>query len=138
MSGYLAGIPMIGGLLDTIFGGIDRLTTSDEERLKFKHAMMMAAQPVIAALIAAQAEFDKAVMALRIAEVQSSDRFIRWSRPAMGWATFFLAGYALIVNHQHAETALWLFGIVNGLWSATRGAEGIVKRWAANGNGKVS
>lgn len=135
--GFMAAIPLIGTLLDSVFGGIDRISTTDEERLKAKQEIMQVAQPVIASVIAAQAEFDKASFALRVTEVQSGDRFVRWSRPLMGWVTFGLAAYALIVQHPLAETALWIFGLVNGLFSATRGMEKITAKWAmGNGNSK--
>lgn len=132
---FWAAVPIIGGLLDTIFRGVDELHTSTEEKLALQQKIMATAQPVITLLIQSQAEFDKAVMTLRVAEIQSGDRFIRWSRPLMGWMTFVVMGYALYTNHPQAEATVWLFGIVNGLWSATRGAEKIVGHWA-NGGGK--
>ena len=132
---WMAAIPMIGGLLSTVFGGLDELTTSTEEKLALQQKIMATAQPVIAAIIQAQAEFDKASFALRVAEVQSSDRFVRWTRPLMSWMTFGLWAYAFVVQHPAMEYAFYAFGLVAGLFSATRGFEKVVGQWANGKNG---
>jgi hypothetical protein len=135
---FLAGIPLIGSALASLFDGADKLFTSDEERLKFQHAILMAFQPVILVLVQAQAEFDKVRAQIELAAMQSGDRFVRWTRPAMTWLTFGFWAYCVITGNPQAEYAFYAFGIVGGLFSATRGGEKIVGQWMNGRNGKAA
>jgi hypothetical protein len=40
---FWAAIPVLGPLLDSIFNGIDKVSTTDEERLKLKQEIMATA-----------------------------------------------------------------------------------------------
>jgi len=136
---FLAAVPMIGQALDGVFSGLDKLFTSDDERLKGQHAILMAFQPVILTLIQAQGEFDKARAALETTALQSEDWFVRRSRPAMAWVTFGLWAYAFVTGHPMVDEAFAAFAVIAGLWSVTRGGEKIASAWVngKNGNGKV-
>lgn len=100
----------------------------------------MAFQPVILALVQAQAEFDKARSDLEKVALTSEDWFVRRSRPAMSWLTFLGWQYAEITGNANADHAFYAFCVVAGIWSATRGGEKIVTQWLGrkegNGNGK--
>lgn len=136
--GFWAAIPIIGSLLDSVFNGIDKISTTDEERLKFKQEMMLVAQPVISSLLAAQAAFDQAQAKVREAEIQSGDAFVRRTRPAMMWLTFGMWAYAMITNHPLAQEAFYAFGLIGGLFTASRGIEKGVMQWAKGKNGNGS
>ena len=133
--GFWTAIPLVGSLIDSIGSAVDRNVTSDEERLKMHQAIMATAQPVIQAVVQAQAEFDRMAFQLRIVETQSTDRFVRWTRPLMSWVTFILWGYAFVTHHPQMEYAFYAFGLVAGLFSATRGFEKVVGQWANGKNG---
>ena len=134
---FLAAVPLIGQALDSTFSGLDKLFTSDDERLKGKYAILMAFQPVITLLVQSQAEFDRMRAEVDIAAMKSEDRFIRWSRPAMSWITFIGWQYAMFISSPHADQAFYAFGLVAGLWSASRGGEKIISQWMGkNGNSK--
>ena len=127
--GFLAAVPIIGQALDSVFSGLDKLFTSDDERLKGQAAILMAFQPVILTLVQAQAEFDKARADLEKAALQSEDWFVRRSRPAMSWITFIGWQYMAYTNNAHADQAFYAFALVAGIWSVTRGGEKIVSQW---------
>jgi len=131
---FLAAVPMIGKALDGVFSGMDKLFTSDDERLKGQASILMAFQPVILTLVQAQAEFDKARADLEKAAIQSEDWFVRRSRPAMSWLTFILWAYAFVTGHPQVDEAFAAFAIIAGIWSATRGGEKIAATWM-NGHG---
>ena len=135
---FLAAVPVLGQALESVMGGLDKLFTSDDERLKGQHAILMAFQPVILLLVQAQADFDKVRMDLEKAALQSEDWFVRRSRPAMSWLTFFMWAYAFIVNHPRVEEAFAAFAIISGIWSVTRGGEKIVGKWVEHKNGNGS
>jgi hypothetical protein len=135
---FLASIPLIGSALSAIFDGADKLFTSDEERLKFQHLILMAFQPVILALVQVQAEFDKVRAQIELASLQSGDRFIRRTRPAMTWLTFAFWAYCVVTSNPQAEYAFYAFGIIGGFFSATRGGEKIVAQWVNGKNGKAA
>lgn len=149
--GFWAAVPMIGSLLDSIFGGIDKISTSDEEKLKLKQEIMATAAPVITLLIEAQKSFDQMRTQVELAAIQSGDTFVRRVRPALMVGTFIawagIEGYVMyLVGPQveylqaAAERAFWAFGLIGGLFTATRGVEKGVMRWAqgknGNGNGR--
>jgi len=144
--GFLAAIPFIGSLLDSVFNGIDKVSTTDEERLKFKHEMMTVAAPVITMLVQAQAEFDKAQRDIQIAALQSGDPFVRRVRPLLMCATFVawiaIEGFAMYLTgaspeylEAAAHRAFYAFGLIGGLFTATRGVEKGIMHWAASKNG---
>jgi len=146
MAGFLAAIPVIGQFLDSVFSGIDKISTTDEERLKFKTEMMTVAGPVITMLVQAQAEFDKAQKDIQIAAIQSGDAFVRRVRPMLMCATFLawagIEGFAMYMAGANpgymnaaADRAFWAFGLIGGLFTATRGIEKGVMHWAQR-NGK--
>lgn len=133
---FLAAVPIIGAALDSVFSGLDKLFTSDDERLKGQAAILMAFQPVILALVQAQGAFDKMRSDLEQAAIKSEDWFVRRSRPAMSWVTFIAWQYAASVQSPQADNAFTAFCIVAGIWSTTRGAEKVVDKWMGkNGNG---
>jgi len=143
---FLAAIPVIGGLLDSVFNGIDKISTTDEERLKFKADIMALSAPVITMLVQAQSEFDKAQQAIQIAAIQSGDAFVRRVRPALMCATFLawigIEGFAMYLNgasapylNDAAQRAFYAFGLIGGLFTATRGIEKGVMHWASTKNG---
>lgn len=131
---FLEAIPVIGQALETVFGGLDKLFTSDDERMKAQHAILMAFQPVILAVLQAQGQFDQLRQQTEIAMIQSGDRFVRWTRPAMTWLTFLTWGYMALTNHPQSEYAFYAFGLIGGLWSASRGGEKIVSKWVNGGS----
>jgi len=130
---FFAAVPVIGQALDSVFKGLDSLFTSDDERMKAQNAMLMAFQPVILAVLQAQGEFDKLRNQVDLAMLQSGDRLIRWTRPLMTWLTFITWGYMALTNHAQADYAFYAFGLIGGLWSASRGGEKIVSKWVNGG-----
>lgn len=136
--GFLAAIPLLGQALDSIFSGLDKLFTSDDERLKGQHAILMAIMPVVTVLIQAQAEFDRQRADLERDAMKSEDWFVRRSRPAMSWVTFVWWMSMELMHSARADYAFYAFCIVSGIWSATRGIEKIIPVWTngKTGNGK--
>lgn len=148
--GFWAAVPLVGSLIDSLGNAVDKVVTSDEERLTLHREMMSVAQPVLQAIISAQAEFDKMRTQLELASIASGDPFVRRVRPGLMVATFCawfgIEGYALYLVGPNLEylqdaalRAFGAFGIVGGLFTATRGIEKAVGRWAEgkNGNGNA-
>jgi hypothetical protein len=135
---FLAAIPIVGSLFDSIGNAIDKNVTSIEEKLKMKNEFTALVVPLFQVVFQAQAEFDKLQQQIRLAELQSGDRFVRWTRPAMTWLTFIFWGYCVVTGNPQAEYAFYAFGLIAGIFSATRGSEKIVAKWSngKNGNGK--
>ncbi len=124
-------IPLIGPIfegLKSIFGFIDNVHTSDEERLALKAQLMALYQPVLEGTI--KVEMQAAELRARMHEVEiKSDRILVWSlRPLMTWLTF---GYWIAVSTNYvsgnADNAFYAFGIVAGIFSGTRGIEKVVR-----------
>jgi len=134
---WLSAVPIIGGLFDSIGTAIDKNVTTDEERLKLRAEMMALAGPVIQSLVQAQGKFDEMKLQLQLAEVQSGDKFVRWTRPLMTWLTFTFWAYTVVFNHPAQEMAFYAFGLIGGLFSATRGAEKMVGKWSNGRNGNT-
>jgi hypothetical protein len=133
--GFLAAVPILGQALDGVFSGLDKLFTSDDERLKAQHQILLAFQPVILALVQAQAEFDRIRADVEKTALQSEDWFIRRSRPAMTWVTFGWWMFTEITSHPHADKAFYAFLLVSGIWTATRGGAQIIETWMGKKNG---
>ena len=131
---FLSALPIVGSFFESVGDVIDKVTTTDEERLKARVEMMALAGPAIQAIITAQGAFDQARLQLQVVEVQSGDRFVRWTRPLMTWLTFITWAYCLATNNPNTEMAFYAFGLIGGIFSATRGAEKMVSKWH-NGNG---
>lgn len=140
---FLAAIPVIGQLFTTVEKVVDELHVSDEERLVAKKAIMEVASPALEALLKAQSEFDQLAFRLREIELTSGDWFVRRTRPAMMWLTFLawvgVEGYLSVhggLTQASAERAFYAFGLIGGLFSATRGIEKAVDKWTTNGKTK--
>ncbi len=146
MPGFLAAIPLIGPLVDSVFNGIDKISTTDEERLKFKTEMWQVFAPVISLLVQAQASFDQAQKDIQIATIESGDSFIRRVRPTLMCLTFiaWVGLEAFMLYHPTpevgaaAQRAFYAFGLIGGLFTVTRGAEKAITQWVSgkSGNGK--
>jgi len=124
-------IPLIGRLfegLKSIFGFIDDIHTSDEEKLAAKAQLMGLYQPVLEAAI--QLQMQEAELRARIHEVEiKSDRILVWSlRPLMTWLTFaYWVAVSMNYVQGNADNAFYAFGIVAGIFSGTRGIEKVVR-----------
>lgn len=125
---FLAAIPVIGGFLSKVFDGIDSITTSDEERLQFKTTILEAQVPLLTDIVQADAELQKARVALETAALQS-DKFLVYSlRPILSYATFFYyMATSLGAVSGDPDKAFYAFGLVFGIFGVSRGAEKMAK-----------
>lgn len=140
MPAWLAAIPVLGGLFEAVGTAVDKIVTSDEERLKLKAEMMAMQVPVVTAIIEAQKHSNE--MQIRLAEAElKSEHWLVWSRrPILSYAAFANAILANVFgalghNYMAQDDAWWLALAINGLDVGSRGAEKVVG--ALRGNGKV-
>lgn len=128
---FLAAIPIIGQLFDAIGGAIDRNSTTDEERLKFKADMMALQVPVITAVMQAQQAANE--MQVKLAELElKNEHWLVWSRrPILAYLSILnligtnVAG-ALGYNYMDPTDALYFALLINGLDTGTRGIEKVL------------
>ena len=151
---FLASLPIIGSFFEAAGNAVDKLVTSDEERLQVKAKIVELSAPVLQAVVQAQVSANELQAKIVQAEAASEDRMVRWRRPILSFLAAFnflgvlwwwiladrtvnifdVTEIPVIVSYSFMFAAL-----VNGLDVGTRGLEKMVGSWAskgANGNGK--
>ena len=146
--GFLASLPIIGSFFQSIGDTVDKLVTSDEERLQVKAKITELSAPVLMAVVAAQVSANELQARIVEAEAKSEDRMVRWRRPILSllaagnfmvvlwwWLLhggtvdiFEITEIPAVVSYSFTFAAL-----VNGLDVGTRGLEKMVGKWASNG-----
>ena len=134
MPAWLAAIPVIGGLIDSIGNAIDKNVTSDQERLKLKAEMTSMYVPVLTAVIQAQATMNE--LQVKMAEIEAkSEHWLVWSRrPIIAFAAIFnfiLANVLAAFGYAYMDPteAMYFAMLVNGLDTGSRGIEKLAQTW---------
>lgn len=129
MPAWLAAIPVIGDLFDKVGGAVDKLVTSDEERLKVKAELTSLYVPVLQSVMEAQKQANE--MQVRIAEIEvKSEHWLVWSRrPIIAYLSILNLIIAGFIKHMSIDTAFYFAMVVNGLDTGTRGIEKIMGKF---------
>ena len=126
--GFWAAIPIIGTLFEKIGEAIDRNSTTDEERLKFKAELMSLYAPVLVAVLDAQKSLNE--MQVKMAEIEAkSEHWMVWARRPI--IAFMAVGNfigASLFGYMDANNAFYFACLANGLDMASRGVEKVVDK----------
>lgn len=99
MAGFSAIVSGLSGLFNSIFGGIDSISTSDEERLEWKTKMMALQRDILSAVFELEKIYVKAQSTVLTAELQHGNWLTRSWRPLtmlvfVGFVVWFGIGTA--------------------------------------------
>ena len=97
-----------GGILAAIFDGIDKLTTTDEEKQKLKNAAADSAMRGDLEAWGIQAGLLKGQMEVNKAEAQSGNVWASGWRPAAGW----VCAAALFFQFVLAPVGVWVSDVI--------------------------
>lgn len=123
---FLAAIPVIGSLFESIGGAVDKLVTSDHERLQMKATLMQLQVPVIIAVLEAQKATNE--LQVKLAEIEGkSEHWLVWSRRPI--IAFLAVGNFIgsaIFGYMNTDNAFYFACLANGLDIAGRSTEKVV------------
>lgn len=125
----------ITGFVETVFGGIDALSTTEEEKLKVKQEIMLAQQAFTLKMAELQSELAEEQASVIKAEINSESWLTRSWRPLtmLGFVVLlFLYWFGVQPASLAPETLNEIFGIVKvgiGGYVVSRGAEKVVHNW---------
>lgn len=126
---WLNAVPIIGDMFDKVGGAVDKLVTSDEERLKMKAELTSLYVPVLQSIMEAQKSMNE--MQVKIAEMEiKSEHWLVWSRrPIIAYLSIINLIAAAVFKHMDIDNALYFSMLINGLDTGTRGIEKVMGKF---------